>query len=52
MENMKWEVIVDNEWIFEGSYEQAERIAETYWSDPEFMGDLHMMTEDEFYGYK
>ena len=47
----KWEVIVDNEWIFEGTYEQAEKIADSYWFDPDFWGDCRMISETEFYGY-
>ena len=46
----KWEVIVNNEWYFEGNYEQAEQVAFSFWSDPDFSGDCLMMTESEFYG--
>lgn len=49
---MKWEVIVDNEWLFEGTYEQCEEVAMRYWSDDEFWGDCRMMSENEFYGYE
>ena len=48
----KWEVIVNNEWVFEGNYEQAEACAMNYWGDPDFWGDCQMMTEAEFYGYE
>ena len=47
---MKWEVIVDNEWYFEGTYEQAEQVAMNYWSDPDFWGDCRLLSENEFYG--
>lgn len=47
---MKWEVIVNNEWIYEGDYETAERIAMEYWADDEFWGDCQMISEAEFYG--
>lgn len=49
---MKWEVIVDNEWYYEGSYEQAEAIAMSFWADPDFLGSCSMMSEAEFYGYE
>ena len=49
---MKWEVIVDNEWLFEGTYEQCEEVAMRYWSDDEFWGDCRMISENEFYGYE
>lgn len=48
---MKWELIVDNEWIFEGTYEQVERMASNYWEDPDlFCPDIRIMSENEFYG--
>lgn len=47
---MNWEVIVDNEWVYEGNYEQAEKIAMCYWSDPDFWGNCQMVSEEEFYG--
>ena len=46
----KYEVIVDNEWIYEGDYETAEQIAHNYWSDPDFWGSCSLITEEEFYG--
>lgn len=46
----KYEVIVDNEWIYEGDYETAEQIAHNYWSDPDFCGSCSLITEEEFYG--
>lgn len=46
----KYEVIVDNEWIYEGDYETAEQIAYNYWSDPDFWGSCSLITEEEFYG--
>ena len=49
-EIMKYEVIADNEWIYEGSYEVCEKIAFNYWSDPDFYGFCTIMTEAEFYG--
>lgn len=45
-----WEVIVDNEWIYEGPYERAEACAMDYWSDPDFFGDCSLISEREFYG--
>lgn len=50
-QKMKWEVIVNNEWIYEGNYEQAEELAMGYWADPDFWGDCQMISEAEFYGY-
>ena len=47
---MKYEVIVDNEWIYEGGYDVCEKIAFNYWSDPDFYGFCTIMTEAEFYG--
>lgn len=47
---MLYEVIVDNEWIYEGAYEVCERIADNYWSDPDFWGSCSIMSEDDFYG--
>lgn len=46
----RWMVIVDNEWIYEGTYEQAEACAENYWSDPDFCGNCSLIPESEFYG--
>lgn len=46
---MKREVIIDNEWYFEGTYEQAEKVADSFWSDPDFWGRCSMMSEEEFY---
>ncbi len=45
-----WEVIVDNEWIYEGTYERAEECAMDYWSDPDFWGDCSLISASEFYG--
>ena len=47
---MKYEVIVDGEWLYEGTYEEAERIAFNYWSDDEFYGNCYLMSEKEFNG--
>lgn len=47
---MKYEVIVDNEWIYEGDYEICEKIALNYWSDPNFFGSCSLLSETEFYG--
>ena len=44
-----WEVIVNNEWIYEGNYETAEKIAMSYWADDEFFGDVQMISAEEFY---
>lgn len=30
-----WEVVVDGEWYFEGTYEQAEKVAESFWFSDE-----------------
>lgn len=46
----RYEVIVDNEWIYEGDYDTAEQIAHNYWSDPDFWGSCSLITEEEFYG--
>lgn len=46
----KFEVIVDHEWIFEGDYETAEKIAESYWNDPDFWGSCSLISEEEFFG--
>ena len=50
--NERWRVIVDNEWIYEGTYEQAEACAMNYWSDLDFWGDCSLVSEAEFYGYE
>ncbi len=34
-ERDSWNVVVDGEWYFEGTYEQAEKIAETFWFSDE-----------------
>ena len=54
-----WNVIVDGEWYFEGTYEQAEKCAETFWfgDDEEdtdvdwFDGVDESMYEDEDYDF-
>ena len=46
----RWEVIVDNEWYFEGTYEQACNMVDNICSDPDFYGSCTMMSESEFYG--
>ena len=51
-EEKKFEVIVGCEWIFEGDYETALKIAESYWTDPDFWGSCSLISEDEFYGHK
>ena len=50
MENMKWEVIVDAEWFYEGSYDRALEVAESFWADPDFWGNCSLVSEEEFYG--
>lgn len=45
-----YEVIVDGEWVYEGSYESAQAVADTYWQDTECMHDIRFMTDREFYG--
>ena len=45
-----FEVIVDHEWIYEGNYETALKIAESYWIDPDCWGSCSLMSADEFYG--
>lgn len=47
---MMWEVICDNEWYFEGTYEQCCRIVGNICSDPDFYGGCYMVSEEEFYG--
>ena len=48
---MKWELIVDNEWIFEGTYEQVESMALYYWEHPDpVCQDIRILSENEFYG--
>ena len=47
---MLYEVIVDNEWYFEGTYEQCCDVVDEVFSDPDFCGSCTMMSEDEFFG--
>ena len=48
---MKYELIVDGEWIAEGDLEQIIEMASGYWSDPDlFCPDIRIMSENEFYG--
>lgn len=47
---MKYELIVDWEWIYEGTYEDVESMAMSYWTDPDFYGNIEIMTEEEFKG--
>ena len=46
----KFEVVVDHEWIYEGDYETALKVAESYWSDPDFWGSCSLVSEEEFFG--
>lgn len=48
----KFEVLVDHEWIYEGDYDTALKIAESYWTDPDFWGSCSLISEEEFYGYE
>lgn len=50
VDNEHWLVIVDHEWIFTGTYEQAETCAMGYWGDPDFWGDCLLVSELEFFG--
>ncbi len=45
-ERDSWNVIVDGEWYFEGTYEQAEKCAETFWFDDEEDYDSDEYEED------
>lgn len=45
-----WEVIVDGEWYFEGNYEQAEEVAQSFWGSADFYGDCLLISAREFYG--
>ena len=45
-----YEVIVDNEWYFEGTYERCCSVVDSFGADDEFCGSVYMMSEDEFYG--
>lgn len=47
---MKYEVIVNAEWYFEGTYEQCEKVAQSFWCDPDFLGNCSLISEEEFYG--
>lgn len=47
---MKYEVICDNEWLFEGTFEQCCDMVDRICADDEFYGSCYMMSEDEFYG--
>lgn len=51
-ERIIYEVVVDNEWYFEGSYEACCRIMDSFYGDEDFNGNVCMMTEEEFYGRK
>lgn len=51
-DNEKWEVIVDGEWYFEGTYERAEEVANEFWSDPDFYGNCRLVSESDFFGYE
>ena len=48
--NSLWEVIIDGEWYYEGPYESAESVANSFWSDPDFYGSCTFISEEEFYG--
>lgn len=50
-DNEHWLVIVDHEWIYTGTYEQAEACAMNYWSDPDFRGECLLVSELEFFGW-
>lgn len=47
---MKYEVIVDNEWYSEGTFEQCCDICNEVNSDPDFWGTCYMVSEEEFFG--
>ena len=47
---MLYEVIVDNEWYYEGTFERCCDIVNEIGSDPDFYGCCTMMSEAEFYG--
>lgn len=48
----RFEVIVDYEWIYEGDYKTALKVAESYWDDPDFWGSCSLISEAEFYGHE
>lgn len=48
----KWELVVDGEWIYEGDYDTCESFAQSYWCDPDFLGNVMMIPENTFYGYE
>ena len=43
---MSYSVICDNEWYFEGTWEQCSEVLDNIYSDPEFMGSAYI-TETE-----
>ena len=47
---MKYEVIVDGEWYFEGTFERCCDMVDNICADPDFYGSCYMMSEAEFYG--
>ena len=49
---MLYEVIVDNEWYYEGSFEKCCDMVDEINADPDFWGSCDMMSEEEFGGEK
>ena len=47
---IKYEVIVDNEWYFEGSFERCCDMVDNICADPDFWGSCYMVSEEEFFG--
>lgn len=47
---IKYEVIVDGEWYYEGTFERCCDIVDEINADPDFWGSCYMMSESEFYG--
>lgn len=47
---MLYELIVDNEWIFEGTFAQCCEMAMNYDEDPYEIHATYIVSEEEFYG--
>lgn len=46
---MLYEVIVDNEWYYEGTFESCCDMVNEICGDPCFYGECYMLSEAEFY---
>ena len=49
---MMYEVICDNEWLFEGTFEQCCDMVDRINADDESYCSCYMVSEAEFYGYE